>query len=100
MEGLCDIEIDFEQISVSTKKRREEALAYDFQRLPLPFQVYGVEHFLTDYYLPGTTLAELRDNLRNSGEAEIGISFSFPFETEPEELFRFAAFLKQEGFYY
>ena len=99
VKGLCDLEIGFDQISVSAKKRRKDALAYDFGRIPVPFQVYGVKNYLADYYLPGMTPEQLRENLKNSGEAEIGVSFPFPFETEPETLFRFAELLKREGFY-
>ena len=42
---------------------------------------------------------QLRENLQNSRETEIGVSFLFPFETKPEAFFRFANFLKRDGFY-
>lgn len=93
------MEIGFVQISVSAKKRREDALAYDFEQIPVPFQVYGVENYLADYSLPGMAPEQLRENLQNSGESEIGVSFLFPFETEPEAFFRFSNFLRQDGFY-
>ena len=93
------MEIGFVQISVSAKKRREDALACDFGQIPVPFQVYGVENYMADYYLPGMAPEQLRENLQNSRETEIGVSFLFPFETKPEAFFRFANFLKRDGFY-
>ena len=93
--GLCDVEIEPDHLSVSAKLTRERALAYDFSRLrDYAYEVYGVQDYLTDY-----AGENVKDAILGSAEREIGFSFSFPFETEGEILYRFALFLREEGFY-
>ena len=54
VKGLCDIEIQFDGISVSTKLKRETALEYPFDKfMDHGFEAYGVEDYLGDYYHPG-----------------------------------------------
>ncbi len=44
VKGLCDIEIQFEKISVSTKMQRDTVRSYSFEKLGgYEFEVYGVE---------------------------------------------------------
>lgn len=101
VKRLCDIEIQFERISVSTKLKRDVALEYSFDKLmDYEFEAYGVEDYLSDYYHPGQTVQELRDNIKASGETEIGFSFIFPFEVEGEQIFDFVKLLRREGYYY
>lgn len=93
--GLCDIEIQPDVLSVTAKRTRESALAYDFDRLRgYSYEVYGVQDYLTDY-----AGEDVKSAIRNSAEGEIGFSFSFPFETDGEALLSFAVFLREEGFY-
>ena len=99
--GCCDIEIGFEQLSVTAKLARSKACQYAFEKLAdIPFEAFGVEKYLTDLYDRGMTLAQLRQNIEESREAEIGFSFLFPPETGNEALSAFIAFLHSEGFYY
>lgn len=101
VKGLCDIEIQFDRISVSTKLKRDVALEYSFEKLmKYEFEAYGVEDYLSDYYHPGQTVQELRDNIKASGETEIGFSVTFPFEVEGEQIFDFVKLLRREGFCY
>lgn len=93
--GLCDIEIEIDHLFVSATMARERALEYDFDRLRgYTYEVYGVQDYLTDY-----AGEDVKEVIRNSAEREIGFSFSFPFETNGETLYEFAAFLLGEGFY-
>lgn len=93
--GLCDIEIEPDFLFVSAKRTRESALSYDFTRLQsYSYEVYGVQDYLTDY-----AREDVKESIRNSAETEIGFSFSFPFTTDGETLYRFASFLREEGFY-
>lgn len=99
VKGLCDIELQFDGISVSAKLKREAALAYSFDKLlDYEFEAYGVEDYLSDYYHPGQSVQELKDNIRASNEAEIGFSFSFPFEVTGQEILELVKLLSQEGF--
>ena len=101
VKGLCDIEIQFDRISVSTKLKREMALEYPFGKLlDYEYEAYGVEDYLSDYYHPGQSVQNLKDNVSASSEAEIGLSFSFPLEVTGQELFGFVKLLRREGFYY
>ncbi|MCM1039172.1 MAG: hypothetical protein NC434_07610 [Ruminococcus sp.] len=98
---FCDIEIQFDKISVSTKLKRDTALSYSFDKmLKYKFEAYGVEDYLADFYHTGQTLQELKDNIRDSDEKEIGFSFLFPFDTEGKQIFEFVKLLRREGFYY
>lgn len=101
VKGLCDIEIQLDRISVSTKLKRDAALAYSFDKLlEYEFEAYGVENYLSDYYHPGQSVQEMKENIHASAEAEIGLSFSFPFEVTGQEIFAFVKLLRREGFYY
>lgn len=101
VKGFCDIEIQFDKISVSAKLRRDMALAYSFEKLiGYEFEAYGVKNYLADFYHAGQTVYEMKDNIRACDEKEIGFSFMFPFEAEGKQLFEFVKLLRREGFYY
>lgn len=101
VKGLCDIEIQLDRISVSTKLKRDVALACSFEKFTgYEYEAYGVKDYLSDYYHQGQNVQELKDNIYASGEAEIGLSFSFPFEVTGQKIFEFAKLLRREGFYY
>lgn len=54
VNGVCDIEIHSDTISVTAKLKRGAALAYSFEEFAgYPFEAYGVEDYLADYYHPG-----------------------------------------------
>lgn len=74
VSGLCDVELNLDCVSLSTKLTRARALEYPFEKLPAGFEVYGVEDYLTDYYYgQGMTLDQLRRNLAASREETVGI---------------------------
>lgn len=101
VKGFCDIEIAFDKISVSTKQKREDALAYSFEKFSgYEFEAFGVEDYLADYYHAGQILREMKENIRACDEKEIGFSFCFPFEVEGKRLFEFVKLLRRERFYY
>lgn len=101
VKGLCDIEVPFDKISISTKLKRDAALGYPFEKLAgYEFEAYGVENYLTDSYHPGQTAQDLRENIRACNEKEIGFSFVFPLDRDGKQIFEFVKLLQQEGFYY
>lgn len=100
VEG-CDIEINFDSISISTKLKRADALEFSFEKLSgYNYEVYGVEDFLEDYYCEGNTVAELKQKIVLSSEKEIGFSFQFDFEADLEMLAAFVQWLCKEHFIY
>ncbi len=101
VKGFCDIEIQFDKISVSTKLKRNTALAYSFEKFAgYEFEAYGVEDYLADFYHSGQTVQELKENVRACDEKEIGFSFVLPFDVEGKQIFEFVKLLRREGFYY
>lgn len=101
VKGLCDLEIQFDQISVSAKLKREAALACSYEKFSeYEFEVYGVEDYLADFYHQGQTIRQMKENICACAEAEIGFSFVFPFEAEGKQIFEFVELLRREGFYY
>lgn len=57
VKDFCDIEIQFDKISASTKLNREAALAYSYEKFSeYEFEVYGVEDYLADFYHNGQTI--------------------------------------------
>ena len=101
VKGLCDIEIDLDKVSVSTKLRREVALNYSYEKLSgYEFEAYGVDEYLDDFYVKGNSYLELVDNIARSKEIEIGFSFLFSEDVGAEEIYKCVKFLRKEGFFY
>ena len=101
IKGLCDIEIDLDKVSVSTKLRREVALNYSYENLSgYEFEAYGVDEYLDDFYVKGNSYSELVDNIARSKEIEIGFSFLFSEDVGAEEIYKCVKFLKKDGFFY
>lgn len=99
--NLCDIEIGLDIISVSAKMKREDVLSYSFDKMKeYPFEAYGVEGFLDDYYREGDSVETLKKRISQCGENEIGFSFSFGFNTDIADVIALINLLKTEGFYY
>ena len=96
---MCDIEIELEKTCVSTKLSKENALAFNYDKMAhLKFEVFGVEDYLTDYYLSGNDISVLLQRIRSSEETEI--AYSFIFDEAFLEVSNFLIFLKQNQFYY
>lgn len=101
VNGLCDIEIQFDKVSASTKLKRGKALGYSFEKfVQYEFEAYGVEDYLADFYHEGQTVNEMKENIRTSDETDIGFSFVFPFDIDEKQIFEFAKLLRREGFFY
>lgn len=101
VKGLCDAEISFDKISISTKLKRVDALEYPYTRLrAYDFEAFGVEDYLSDYYHSGQTIDELKSNIEQCGEREIGFAFIFPANVETEAILELVKLLKTDGFYY
>ncbi len=101
VKGLCDIEIDLDKVSVSTKLKREVALNYSYEKLSnYEFEAYGVDGYLDDFYVKGNTYAELVENIARSKEKEIGFSFLFSKDVDAEVIYKCVKFLRKGGFFY
>ena len=99
--GYCDVEINLENITVSTKLTKQKAVEYNYDKLKeYSFEAYGVEDYLQDFYEPGMTPEELQAAIKESEEKEIGFSFKFGFDIAGNEMYEFAKMLRREGFFY
>ena len=99
--GFCDIEIQFDKITVTTKRKRAAALDYSYEKIrEYPFEAYGVEDYLSDFYHKGQTIQDLKKNSTESDEEEIFFSFSFPLDVDGKVIFEFVKLLRRESFYY
>lgn len=101
VKGLCDIEIDLDKVSVSTKLRREVALNYSYEKLSgYEFEAYGVDEYLDDFYVKGNSYSELVENIASGKEKEIGFSFMFAKDVDAREVYELVKFFIKEGFFY
>lgn len=101
VKGYCDVEINLDCVTVTAKLRRVDALAHSYEKLmKYEFEAYGVEDYTSDYYHSGMTISELKDNIQNSDEREIGFSFRFDFNVDGDTMYEFVKLLRREGFYY
>lgn len=101
IRGLCDIEINLDCITVSTKLTRQDALAFNAGVLAeIPFEAYGVEDYRKDFYTYGMTLARMRQGIAASTEREIGFSFAFSRDALAEAVGDFIDILPGNRFYY
>lgn len=88
-------------MTVSAKLRRTDALERSYDKLvQYEFEVYGVEDYCNGFYHPGMAISEMKDNVRNSDEKEIGFSFRFDFDVDGSTMYEFVNLLRREGFFY
>lgn len=66
----------------------------------IPFEAYGVEDYLADYYSADMTFSQFRENVEKSKEKEIGFSFVFDSDCDSGMLFDYVKLLRCRGFYY
>lgn len=64
-------------ISVKGHCEHVITMQYMFQKLAgIPFEAYGVENYLEDFYLMGMTIDEMHESIKQSDEDEIGFNFN------------------------
>ena len=52
IKGYCDIEIEIDEITISTKLKYNDALNFDYSKIMhYDFEMYGVKDYLKDYYV-------------------------------------------------
>ena len=101
IKNLCDIEIGIDNISISTKLRREHAVQYSFSKFEsYTFEAYGVENYLEDFYTSGESLLTMKAKILESNETEIGFSFYFSKDGTKSSIKDVIQLLIDEGFYY
>ena len=101
IKGTCDIEIELNQISITTKLTKDDALSYDFDKVKsYSFEAYGVENYIDDFYIAGNTIDDMIEKIMKSEEENIFFSFYFPYEVDSGTVCEFVKFISAEGFFY
>lgn len=100
VKGLCDIEIDFDGISITSKLSKEQIVSFDWNILgKMKFEVYGVDDYLRDYG-ENSSAGEIGKTVQNSQEKEFFISFYFPVSESGEDILKLLRKLQKNRFYY
>lgn len=90
LNGLCDIEIGFFNIAITSKLKKEQALSYNFsslESLNLKYDVYGVENFLLDFKNEFFDEKEtIKNKIKNSSEENIAFSFYFELNSSKSNI--------------
>ncbi len=99
VKGVCDIEISFDGVSVSAKRKREAALEASYtDLLGYAFEAFGVSDYLCDFYQKGMPIAKLKSNIAQSSEREIGFAFPFSVDVEEAQILELVKLLRRDGF--
>lgn len=98
--GICDIEIDFDQIRFVSKIKHYSALIYDYYELNgYEFDLYQLDNQAYKLYKSGDSTDGLSFLLSKIDAKEIGITFYFTKDNLPDVV-EFISFLDNQGFYY
>lgn len=101
VEGLCDIEIDIEGISITSKLTKEKALTFDCSKVQCSrLEIYGVEDYLTDYYAFVDNLQDARQKIKECSELELFYSFYYSDSVETKEICETINRLCENDFFY
>lgn len=84
--ALCEIGLDLDGCWLEFQLSREAALAFGWEQLPEDAQVYGVEHYLTDFYTAGMDKAGIAGRIGRSTEQAVSVALPFPPDAEDEAL--------------
>ena len=98
--GLCDIEIDFDGISLTTKLSKKQIQLFDWRVFgEIPFEVYVVENHLTDYgnHQSADKISELT---LSSAEKEFFVTLSLPITACGDKVMKLLERLQRNHFYY
>lgn len=101
VKGICDIEIDFDKVSVTTKLSKDKAASYDYIKFKdYHFEAYGVENYLDDYFVENDTIKSMIDKIKISKEENIFFSFYFPYDIDTDIVCELINLINKEGFFY
>lgn len=97
---VCDIEMDFDGITVTTKLLKDQLLSLDLNEMcSFYYEVYGVHDYLSDYGNRNAVM-EIRNNLLSSKDESFFISFSLPDNLKTQDIVLFVSMLKIKEFFY
>ena len=81
----CDVILELDSVCVDAHLTNEQAQRLRWNRIPWPYEIYGVENYTEDLYRPGMAREDLAGRIRQYG-GEIGVAFSMPAESGTDEI--------------
>ena len=97
---LCDIELDFDETSVTSKLSKEQLLSLNINDMcDFYYEVYGISDYLSDYGNRNDVQA-MRNALSLCQERSAFITFTLPHELKKEALISFIRLLENQQFFY
>lgn len=83
----CDVILELDSICVDAHFDNEKAQALRWNRVVWPFELYGVENYTEDLYVPGMSRNDLPARIARYG-GEIGVAFSMPWNCGDDEVLK------------
>lgn len=101
VKGYCVIEIFFDRIEITAKKRGVDAMNDTYEKFSAhDFEIYGDGVRLGSYGFGSRDMKDLRENVAKCNAEEVVFSFFFPFETDGKTVFEFVKLLRKNNFYF
>ena len=101
IKGLCDVEFHIDQIQVTSKLKKMDAIDFDYQKISgHTFELYGLDDYESTYGDAHTPLEVLMNNIELSNESIIVFAFTFENNTDPATLKHFIHQLEHLKFFY
>ena len=97
--GLCDVEINIDAVTITSKLTRSDALAKDLDGIGVPYESYGVDDWLKSFRTEETSSEQMRRAIEKRAEKEIFFGFSMS-DDDPDAVAEFIRLLQKQGFYY
>ena len=85
-KGGCDVGFHMDEIFVEFQLGFDRAFGFDFGLIPQPFEVYGAEDCLHNFYTAGMDPDGIAARIMESGEREVCVSMLLPGDAETEEI--------------
>ncbi|MDY5510753.1 hypothetical protein [Dysosmobacter sp.] len=101
VDGFSDIVIDLDCVTVTSKLRRENALAFAYEQLgAYEFEICGEDDDTLYHHHPHADTAPIRKAVLKSSEKNFKFSFCFDFDVDGDAMYEFVKLLRRKGFFY
>lgn len=101
VDAFCDIVIDLDCVTVTSKLRREAALAHTYEQLGMwEFEICGEDDDIIYHHHPHADIAPVREAVLKSNEKNLRFSFWFDFDIDGDTMCEFVKLLRRKGFFY
>lgn len=100
LEGLCDIEVHLDGITVTTKLSRADTVRKDYKTLErYAFSVCESGNSYDEMRYPEMSIAQIKERMAAWDEKKVCFAFYLDFDIDGEEIYSFAKLLRRERFF-